>query len=65
MHPLPPKIVMFLVAAGLGLFGGCGKRETPAEAGIRTGTLLVGNQNEPASLDPHLLNAYTDMRSRG
>ena len=62
MHPLPSKIVMCLVAASLALLGGCGKRETPAAAGIRTGTLLVGNQNEPASLDPHLLNAYTDMR---
>jgi oligopeptide transport system substrate-binding protein len=59
-QPLP-LVVLFLLVA-LALLGGCGKRETPVEAGIRTGTLLVGNQNEPASLDPHLLNAYTDMR---
>jgi oligopeptide transport system substrate-binding protein len=42
-------------------FPGCGKRETPVEAGIRTKTLLVGNQNEPATLDPHLMDAATDM----
>jgi oligopeptide transport system substrate-binding protein len=40
---------------------GCSKRETPVEAGIRTHTLLIGNQNEPASLDPHVVNAYTDQ----
>lgn len=50
-------------AVSLILLGsGCAKRETPVEAGIRTGTLLVGNGAEPASLDPHLLNALTDMR---
>ena len=42
-------------------FPGCGKRETPVEEGIRTKTLLVGNQNEPATLDPHLMDAATDM----
>jgi len=40
---------------------GCTKRETPVAAGIRTRTLLIGNQNEPASLDPHVVNAYTDQ----
>jgi oligopeptide transport system substrate-binding protein len=38
----------------------CSRRETPAEEGIRTKTLLLGNLAEPASLDPHLVNAYTD-----
>jgi oligopeptide transport system substrate-binding protein len=42
--------------------GGCAKRETAAEEGIRTRTLLVGNAAEPGSLDPQVLNAYTDMR---
>ncbi len=41
--------------------GGCGPRETPAEAGLRTRTLLVGNGAEPADLDPHATDAYTDM----
>jgi oligopeptide transport system substrate-binding protein len=40
----------------------CAKRETLVEKGIRTHTLLVGNQNEPATLDPQLIDAYTDMR---
>ena len=44
------------------LTAACARRETPAAAGIRTHTLLVGNGAEPASLDPHLIDAYTDQR---
>lgn len=44
------------------LVSGCGKRETAVEEGIRTRTLLVGNSAEPASLDPHVFVAATDMR---
>jgi oligopeptide transport system substrate-binding protein len=40
---------------------GCAKRETPAAAGLRTKTLLIGNNAEPADLDPHAVDAYTDM----
>ena len=43
------------------LTASCAKRETPAEEGIRTHTLLVGNQNEPATLDPHIYDAATDF----
>ena len=43
------------------LLPACAKRETPAEGGIRTKTLLIGNQNEPASLDPHVVDALTDQ----
>lgn len=39
----------------------CGKRETAADEGIRTRTLLLGNLAEPASLDPHIVNSLTDM----
>ena len=39
---------------------GCARRETAAEKGIRTQTLLVGNAAEPADLDPHVINAFTD-----
>lgn len=50
---------------GLALLGlivtGCGRRETPAEEGIRTRTLLIGNNAEPADLDPHLADSYTDQ----
>ena len=60
----PPVSSLVSLAAALACvaFGeaGCAKRETPAEEGIRTRTLLVGNQNEPASLDPHVVDAYTD-----
>ena len=40
---------------------GCGRRETPVAEGIRTRTLIVGNSAEPADLDPHLAEAYTDQ----
>ncbi len=33
---------------------GCAKRETAADAGVRTGTLIVGNAAEPATIDPGL-----------
>jgi oligopeptide transport system substrate-binding protein len=39
---------------------GCGRRETPVEAGIRTQTLLLGNFAEPADLDPQAIYAFTD-----
>ena len=42
------------------LTGGCAKRETAADAGIRTQTLLIGNAAEPADLDPDILYAWTD-----
>src|SRR5437868_2005333 len=50
----------WVIASLLLGFVGCAKRETPVEAGIRTRTLLIGNQNEPASLDPHVVDALTD-----
>ena len=43
----------------------CTKRETPAEEGIRTHTLLIGNQNEPATLDPQIYDAATDYNVIG
>jgi oligopeptide transport system substrate-binding protein len=51
-----------LVALTLSFFAaGCGQRETPADAGVRTKTLLVGNAAEPADLDPHLASILTDQ----
>ncbi len=44
---------------------GCTKRETPAEEGIRTHTLLIGNQNEPGTLDPQIYDAATDFNVIG
>jgi oligopeptide transport system substrate-binding protein len=40
--------------------GGCARRETQAEAGVRTQTLLVGNAAEPQDLDPQSMAQYTD-----
>lgn len=40
---------------------GCGRRETPVAAGVRTHTLLLGNGAEPADLDPHLATILTDQ----
>ena len=59
MRRLPLLLSSLLL--GVASFAGCAKRETAADAGIRTRTLLVGNQNEPASLDPGVLNSYTDQ----
>lgn len=55
------QLAVGLVVIALFL-SGCSKRETSAEEGIRTRKLLVGNGAEPASLDPHIMNAFTDMR---
>ncbi len=43
------------------LLAGCSKRETAAEDGIRTNTLLIGNSAEPASFDPHLARSVVDQ----
>jgi oligopeptide transport system substrate-binding protein len=48
------------LAGLLVLSAGCSRRETPAAAGVRTQTLLVGNASEPADLDPQTIVAYTD-----
>ena len=42
------------------LIGGCGKRETPVEAGNRTQTLQLGNSSEPRDLDPHTAVSVTE-----
>jgi oligopeptide transport system substrate-binding protein len=55
------SFVLPVLAAALALLPtGCHRRETPAQAGIRTQTLLVGNGAEPADLDPQVITAYTD-----
>ena len=56
--PVPFTLALACVAFGL---AGCAKRETPVEESIRTRTLLIGNQNEPATLDPHVADAITDQ----
>ena len=49
-----------VLASAILLFAGCHKRATPAEVGVRTHTLLIGNGAEPRDLDPHVDVAYTD-----
>jgi len=52
-----------VLAAAFALFAATttfAKRETPADQGLRTGTLLLGNGAEPRDLDPHVVIAYTD-----
>jgi oligopeptide transport system substrate-binding protein len=39
----------------------CARHETPAEKGLRTHALLLGNGAEPSDLDPQIATAYTDM----
>ncbi len=58
------RCVLPLVVFSL-LADGCAKRETPAEEGLRTHTLLIGNQNEPATLDPQIYDAATDYNIIG
>jgi len=58
-----PRWFLFLlapVAAALLPGAGCARRETPAEAGRRTQTLLLGNGAEPQDLDPQICVTYTE-----
>jgi len=41
--------------------GGCAKREAPADAAVRTQTLIIGNAAEPADLDPHTSSVLSDQ----
>ncbi len=59
---MPARLLLFTALGSLLFLGACARRETPVESGTRTGTLHVGNGAEPESLDPHVLNAYTDQR---
>jgi oligopeptide transport system substrate-binding protein len=52
---LPLALCLILVLAAA-----CSRRETPAEAGARTGTLLLGNGAEPQDLDPQIVTGYSD-----
>lgn len=60
MHCPPRFSVLILLVLFCGWVG-CGRRETAAEAGLRSKTLLLGNGAEPADLDPHVVTAYTDQ----
>lgn len=51
-----------LCVGGCLLLTSCSRRETPVDVGLSTGTLHIGNGAEPGTLDPHLVDAYNDMR---
>jgi len=59
---MSPRSLLLIALGPLLVLGACSRRETPAEAGVRTGTLHVGNGAEPGSLDPHVVDAYSDQR---
>ncbi len=59
------RLLPALLALSAIFAASCTKRETPAEEGIRTHTLLIGNQNEPATLDPQIYDAATDYNVIG
>ena len=47
-------LVLLAAAACAFAVSGCQKRETPAEAAARDGTLIIGNAADPSTLDPSL-----------
>jgi len=56
----PLAIAALAIAAG-----GCSRRESAVDAGVRTGTLLIGNFAEPLDLDPQVAYAATDFNIIG
>jgi oligopeptide transport system substrate-binding protein len=60
VRPIRLALVSVLGLLALGVIGGCDRRETPADAGRQSGTLLLGNGAEPEDLDPHLCTALSD-----
>src|SRR5438132_34896 len=58
---LPHLLAWLSLLPALAGLPGCAKRERAVDEGVRTHSLLVGNQNEPATLDPHVMDAATDM----
>ncbi len=60
-----PRRLGLLTASSIALIAfvtACGRRETTVQAGNREQILHVGNGAEPASLDPQVIDAYTDQR---
>ena len=52
----------FLIpTVALALLAGCGRRETVADAGVRTQTLHVALKAEPRDLDPHIATSQEEF----
>lgn len=54
------RVRRLAACVGLLVLAGCVRHERPAEAGIATQTLLLGNAAEPADLDPQVIYAWSD-----
>ena len=61
MRPSWSCVLLPCLACTILLATGCGRRETPVQAGIRDQVLLVGNGSEPRDLDPHVVVSYNDF----
>ncbi len=59
---MPARQLLFTALCSLVVLSACSRRETLVEAGRREKILHVGNGAEPATLDPHLADAYTESR---
>lgn len=59
------SVLVCLLACLNLLFGGCSRRETPVQAGLRDQELLLGNGSEPRDLDPHLVVSFNDFNIVG
>jgi oligopeptide transport system substrate-binding protein len=61
LAPVSSRLLLSVWLALALSLAACARRESPASAGARDGTLLVGNLAEPQELDPQLIAAYTDQ----
>ena len=59
---MPARQLLFTALCSLIVLSACSRRETLVETGLREKILHVGNGAEPATLDPHLADAYTESR---
>jgi oligopeptide transport system substrate-binding protein len=65
MTPRPPRFARVLAAfaiLALAAATGCGPRETPVDKATREGILLLGNNSDPSSLDPQIIETLSDSR---
>jgi oligopeptide transport system substrate-binding protein len=65
MNRPPPRFaraLAFLALLALATTTGCGRRESPVDVATREGILLLGNNSDPATLDPQLVTSLSDAR---
>jgi oligopeptide transport system substrate-binding protein len=59
--PTPLTLRLLLALGAILALGSCAKREAPADAAVKSQTLLLGNAAEPEDLDPQVVVTYTDQ----